>query len=39
VGRERTEDDIRALFEAVGLNLARVIITGSHVSIVEGCRK
>ena len=34
-GRERTEDDFRALFTAAGLRLVRVIPTPSALSIVE----
>ena len=35
-GRERTEQEFRALFEVGGFALTRVIPTGSRVSIVEG---
>jgi hypothetical protein len=35
-GRERSEEELRAPLEAGGFALARVIITGSSVSIVEG---
>jgi hypothetical protein len=34
-GRERTEDQYRALFERSGLRLDRVIGTGSAVSVME----
>lgn len=35
-GRERTRDEFRALFEAAGLRLARVIPTTSPLSVIEG---
>ncbi|MBH1935836.1 SAM-dependent methyltransferase [Streptomyces sp. AV19] len=35
VGRERTEADFRALFEAAGLRLARIIPTSTVLDIVE----
>lgn len=35
-GRERTADEFRTLFEAVGLRLGRVIPTHSLFSILEG---
>lgn len=35
-GKERTEEEYRRLFEASGLNLARVIPTASAYSILEG---
>jgi hypothetical protein len=34
-GRERTADEFRALFDQAGFELARVIHTGSSVSIIE----
>jgi hypothetical protein len=35
-GRERTEEEFRRLYAAVGLQLTRVIPTPSALSIVEG---
>ena len=35
-GRERTEAQYRALFAATGLNLTRVVSTGTAMSIIEG---
>ena len=35
-GRERTEDEYRALFEAAGFRLTRVIPTASPLSVIEG---
>ena len=35
-GRERTEEEYAALFEAAGLALTRVVDTSTRVSIVEG---
>ena len=35
-GKERTEDEYRALFEQAGFELTRIVPTGSEVSIVEG---
>lgn len=35
-GRERAEEEYRALFERAGLRLTRVIDTGTRVSVVEG---
>lgn len=35
-GRERTEAQYRALFEAAGLGLTRVIPTGTAMSVIEG---
>ena len=35
-GRERSEEEYAALFEAAGLDLARVLHTSSRMSIVEG---
>ncbi len=34
-GRERTEDEYAALFDAAGLRLGRVIHTDSRMSILE----
>jgi hypothetical protein len=38
-GKERTEAEFRALFEAAGLELTRVIKTASMFSIVEGKKR
>jgi hypothetical protein len=35
-GRERSEEEYRAVFGRAGLRLTRVLDTGTHVSIVEG---
>ncbi len=35
-GRERTEEQYRALFEAAGFTLLRVVSTRSELSIIEG---
>ena len=35
-GKERTENEYRALFERAGFELARIVPTGTEVSIVEG---
>ena len=35
-GRERTEDEYAALFEAAGLRLARTVDTGTQMSVLEG---
>jgi len=35
-GRERSEEEYRALLERAGLRLTRVIDTGTRVSVVEG---
>jgi len=37
-GRERTEAEYRALLEAAGLKLTRVVPTQSLMSVVEGMR-
>jgi hypothetical protein len=37
-GRERTEAEYRALFEAAGFALTRVVPTASGVSVIEGVR-
>jgi hypothetical protein len=37
-GRVRTEDEHRALFEAAGLQLTRIIPTSSPLRLVEGAR-
>ena len=38
-GRERTEAEFRALFDAAGLRMTRVIPTVSPLSVIEGARK
>ena len=35
-GRERTEGEYAALFDAVGLRLTRTVGTGTPMSVVEG---
>jgi len=35
-GRERTEAQYRDLFEAAGLELTRIIPTGTAMSVIEG---
>jgi hypothetical protein len=35
-GKERTENEYRALFERAGFALTRIVPTGTEVSIVEG---
>jgi hypothetical protein len=37
-GRERTEEEFRALYEASGFRLTRVVATESPFSIIEGIR-
>jgi hypothetical protein len=37
-GRERTEDEFRALYEAAGFRLTRVVPTESPFSVIEGVR-
>jgi hypothetical protein len=37
-GRDRTEEEFRALFEAAGLKLRRVVPTMTPVSVIEGVR-
>jgi hypothetical protein len=37
-GRERTEDEFRALYEAAGFRLTRVVATESPFSVIEGVR-
>jgi O-methyltransferase domain/Dimerisation domain len=34
-GRERSRDDFAALFRSAGFRLARVVVTGTHMSILE----
>jgi hypothetical protein len=38
-GKERTENEYRALFERAGFELARIVRTGTEVSIVEGKKR
>jgi ubiquinone/menaquinone biosynthesis C-methylase UbiE len=38
-GRERTEDEYRALFEAAGFKLLNIIPTPSPMSVIEGVRR
>jgi ubiquinone/menaquinone biosynthesis C-methylase UbiE len=38
-GKERTENEYRALFERAGFELTRIVPTGSEVSIVEGQKR
>ena len=38
-GRARTQDEQRALFEAAGLQLTRIIPTASPLRLVEGMRR
>ena len=35
-GRERTEAEYRALFEAAGFKLTQIIPTASEMSVIEG---
>jgi cyclopropane fatty-acyl-phospholipid synthase-like methyltransferase len=35
-GRERTEEEFRALFAKAGLKLSRIVPTPAHVSVIEG---
>jgi hypothetical protein len=35
-GQERTEEEYRALYEAAGFRLTRVVPTGAEVSVIEG---
>ena len=37
-GRERTEEEFRALYEASGFRLTRVVATESPFSVIEGIR-
>ncbi|MBI5686949.1 MAG: methyltransferase [Verrucomicrobia bacterium] len=37
-GRERTEGEYRALYEAAGFRLTRIIPTASEMSVIEGVR-
>jgi len=36
VGRERTESEFQALFDAAGFELTRVVSTPGEVSVIEG---
>jgi hypothetical protein len=38
-GKERTQDEYRALFAEAGLELTRVVPTGTEVSIIEGTKR
>jgi hypothetical protein len=38
-GKERTENEYRKLFERAGFELARIVPTGTEVSIVEGKKR
>lgn len=38
-GRERTEEEYRALFGEAGFELTRIIPTGTDVSVIEGAKK
>jgi hypothetical protein len=38
-GRERNEEEFRALLEANGFALARIVPTASPLAIVEGVKK
>jgi hypothetical protein len=38
-GKERTGDEYRALFGRAGFELARIVPTGTEVSIVEGRKR
>jgi ubiquinone/menaquinone biosynthesis C-methylase UbiE len=38
-GKERTENEYRALFEQAGFELRRIVPTGTEVSIVEGKKR
>jgi hypothetical protein len=35
-GKERTEDEYRALYQAAGFNLTRIVPTRAEVSVIEG---
>jgi hypothetical protein len=35
-GRERTEEEYRALFESAGFHLSRIVETKSPFSVIEG---
>ena len=37
-GKERTEDEYRALYQAAGFNLTRIVPTRTEVSVIEGKR-
>ena len=38
-GKERTENDYRALFERAGFELTRIVPTGTEISIIEGKKR
>ena len=38
-GKERSEDEYRALFGEAGFDLTRVVPTSTEISIVEGMKK
>jgi hypothetical protein len=38
-GKERTEDEYRALFEGAGFELTQIVPTGTELSIVEGRKR
>jgi ubiquinone/menaquinone biosynthesis C-methylase UbiE len=38
-GKERTQEEYRALFEQAGLELAQIVPTGTEVSIIEGRKR
>ena len=38
-GKERTENEYRALFKRAGFELARIVPTGTEISIVEGKKR
>jgi len=37
-GKERTEDEYRALFAKAGFELTRVVPTATEISIIEGAK-
>lgn len=37
--RERSEAECRALFDAAGLELTKIVPTGSPLSVIEAVRK
>ena len=39
VGKERTENEYRILFEQAGFQLTRVVRTGTEISIIEGVKR
>jgi hypothetical protein len=38
-GKERSEDEYRALFGRAGFELTRIVPTGTEVSVVEGMKR